>query len=155
MSLIFEEVQSIKQKIDKSEDGSEFKRIEKSKLTEPGIGRSKDTRGLVKRRTFMKGIEVACKPIKIPEKNTIEYKLLRRQFAIAIKATQSPNIIQFYWLSDVDGTTVMVCEWAECGNLEDHYRETKIPLGSKVRYLLFPILAFINLLQLPYFYIFS
>src|SRR3954453_3680362 len=100
IALIFEEVQNIRQKIDRSDDSSEVKKIDKTQLTEPEIGREHDTRGLVKRRIYMKGIHVACKPIKIPEENTPENKLLKRHFAIAVKATQSPNIIRFYGLSD-------------------------------------------------------
>jgi serine/threonine protein kinase len=138
MSLIYEEVQSIKSMISKSEI-NETKRIDSKDLMEPTIGRENDTRGFrgkTKRRIYMNAIEVACRTINIPEKNDNEdeYKVTQRFLAIYIKATQSPNIIQFYGLSTLDGTTVMVLEWAELGSLRELYQKSKIPLKLKVRY---------------------
>ncbi|RIA93934.1 hypothetical protein C1645_598688 [Glomus cerebriforme] len=136
MSLIYEEVKSIKSMIraDKTEP-IEPKRIESSKLTEPAVGRTGDTRGnapFIKRKTYMNAIEVACKPISINDK-VDELKKFKRHLAIHIKATQSPNIIQFYGLSTIDGNTVMVLEWAELGNLQELYqKDNKISLELKV-----------------------
>jgi serine/threonine protein kinase len=133
MSLIYEEVQNIKSMISKSEI-NETKRIDSNKLTEPVVGRQSDTRGSsrgkTKKRIYMNAIEVACRTINIPEKDS---KMTQRFLAICIKATQSPNIIQFYGLSIIDGSTVMVLEWAELGSLRELYKENKIPLKLKVR----------------------
>ena len=131
-----EEAQSIKSKVSKSEL-NEVKRIESGKLTEPAV---RDRRGKVKKRMYMNNsIEVACKPFNTPKEakgNSIE---LQRNLAVFIKATQSPNIIQFYGLSTIGGSTVMVLEWAELGNLMELYTEKKhkIPLKQKVHYLIF------------------
>ncbi|CAB4396639.1 kinase-like protein [Rhizophagus irregularis] len=130
MSLIYEEVQNIKSMISKSEI-NETKRIDSNKLTEPVVGRQSDTRGFrgrTKRRIYMNAIEVACRAINIPEEDSPDYKITQRFLAICIKATQSPNIIQFYGLSIIDGATVMVLEWAELGSLRELYKENKIPL---------------------------
>ncbi|CAG8555841.1 5060_t:CDS:2 [Rhizophagus irregularis] len=136
MSLIYEEVQNIKSMISKSEI-NETKRIDSNKLTEPVVGRQSDTRGSsrgkTKKRIYMNAIEVACRTINIPEKDS---KMTQRFLAICIKATQSPNIIQFYGLSIIDGSTVMVLEWAELGSLRELYKENKIPLKLKLSYAL-------------------
>ena len=128
---------------------SEAKRIDSSKLIEPAVGKKGDTRGSrgnIRRKIYMDGIEVACKPIKIPEKNSEHYKPIQRSLVIYMKATQSPNIIQFHGLSTVDGTQVMVLEWAELGSLMELYTaKNKIPLKLKVLYLIyifFSILSF-------------
>jgi hypothetical protein len=138
MSLIYEEVQNIKSMISKSEI-YETKRIDRSKLIEPVKGRENDTRGSggkTKRRIYLNAIEVACRTIDIPEKDSNEYKMTQRFLAICIKATQSPNIIQFYGLSIVDGATVMVLEWAELGSLRELYEKNNIPLKLKVHCLI-------------------
>ena len=55
---------------------NEAKRIDKSKLTEPLVGAKGDTRGseapYLKKKIYMGGIEVACKPVKIPERDPKE-----------------------------------------------------------------------------------
>ncbi len=122
------------------------KKIESSELTNPDVGRENDTRGsephFVKRKIYMKGIEVACKHIKDPEdidkeREEREKRKFQRLLAILIKASQSPNIIRFYGLSEVDGDKVMVLEWAQLGSLKEIYENEKknngtIPLEMKV-----------------------
>ncbi|GBC02944.1 hypothetical protein RclHR1_00490030 [Rhizophagus clarus] len=138
MSLIYEEVQNIKSMVLKSEI-YEAKRLDSSKLIEPTIGKENDTRGSrgkIKRKIYMNAIEVACKIIKIPDKDSVDYKVIHRFLAIYIKATQSPNIIQFYGLSTIDGATVMVLEWAELGSLRELYKTNMIPLKLKLSYAL-------------------
>src|ERR1043166_3886635 len=102
-----EEVKNIKSILYKSEF-KEVKRIDPTNLIDPQVGRVHDTRGssdsgpFLKRKIYMNAVEVACKPIKIPVKDSKEYKDFQRISSILIKATQSPNIIQFYGLSEID-----------------------------------------------------
>jgi serine/threonine protein kinase len=101
------------------------------------VGRKLDTRGsgltVIKRKIYMNAIEVACKTVK--KIKSQEYETIQRQVAILMKVTQSPNIIRFYGLSEIDGNTVMVLEWAELGNLKELYerKNEKIPFELKVR----------------------
>ena len=110
---------------------NEAKRIGKGKLVDPQVERERDTResglSLLKRKIYMNALEVACKPTRIPPKNSKEYKHFQRELSILIKASQSPNIIRFYGLSENDNEQVMVLEWAQLGDLRRLYLSDKIP----------------------------
>ncbi|CAI2184065.1 16829_t:CDS:2 [Funneliformis geosporum] len=147
LALIYEEIGNLVtqvKRIDRrssDDDSIQVKKIESSQLREPAIGKLLDTRGsnsrLIKRKIYMDAIEIALKPIKIPKENP-EKRRVERQLAIQIKASQSPNVIRFYGLTEVGSETFMILEWAQLGSLKEMYEENQkqIPLELKLTYAL-------------------
>ncbi|CAG8469614.1 9710_t:CDS:2 [Funneliformis mosseae] len=145
--LIYEEignlVNMVKRLDRKSPDDNsiQVKKIESSQLKDPDVGRERDTRGnnsrKVKRQIYMNAIEVALKPIKVP-KDAMEKRKFERQLAIQIKASQSPNAIRFFGLTEILSETYMILEWAQLGSLKEMYeiKQNKIPLELKLTYAL-------------------
>ncbi len=73
---------------------------------------------------------VKSKHIKDPEdfdkeREEREKRKFQRLLAILIKASQSPNIIRFYGLLEIDGDKVMVLEWAQLESLKEIYENEK------------------------------
>jgi serine/threonine protein kinase len=144
LSLIYEELKNPCRQL-------VAKKIEPTEITDPDVGKENDKRGsgprFIRRKFYMRGIEVACKPIKVTgeywhvDKSKEEEERIRfeRHMAILMKASQSPNIIRFYGLSEIDGEKVMVLEWAQFGSLRQRYKNKidKIPLKLKVFILLY------------------
>ncbi|CAG8605812.1 9869_t:CDS:2 [Funneliformis caledonium] len=145
--LIYEEignlVNMVKRLDRKSPDDNsiQVKKIGSSQLKDPDVGRERDTRGnnsrKVKRQIYMNAIEVALKPIKVP-KDAMEKRKFERQLAIQIKASQSPNAIRFFGLTEILSETYMILEWAQLGSLKEMYeiKQNKIPLELKLTYAL-------------------
>uniref|UniRef100_U9T1H3 Protein kinase domain-containing protein n=1 Tax=Rhizophagus irregularis (strain DAOM 181602 / DAOM 197198 / MUCL 43194) TaxID=747089 RepID=U9T1H3_RHIID len=76
--------------------------------------------------------EVAC--IKAYNYESLPYY---HNLATYMKATQSPNIIQFYGFAELEDFPVMVSEWAEFGNLRNIYlRDGITSLKLKLAYTL-------------------
>ncbi|RIB00749.1 kinase-like domain-containing protein [Gigaspora rosea] len=122
------------QKIDilKSENSEvHVQRINSSELSEP-VGSTKGTRGsrshILKR--FYKEIDaVACKPIN----NITEH--IERELSVLGKLNQSQYILNFYGLSNINGTEYMIFEWDEYGTLKEVYNGFDIPWNRKVQFI--------------------
>jgi hypothetical protein len=101
----------------------------KSKLTNPK-GEESDIYWNGQRNIYLDGIEVFCNPIQRLGDEP-------RHLSILIKASQLPNIIQFYGLLNDYGGTFMILECAQFGDLQSLYESTKITLDLKVSFDIF------------------
>ncbi|EXX79299.1 hypothetical protein RirG_006970 [Rhizophagus irregularis DAOM 197198w] len=113
--------------------------VDSTFLADPPIFRKTDQRGndpFLVRKIYKQGIEVACKPIIIPKKDTLEYQRTQTHLAILGKISESRNILLFYGISYVDNHIVMVLEWAEKGNLKEVYKQYDITWNRKVHMVL-------------------
>lgn len=125
-SNIYEEVLNIRPMI-ANHKNVEMKNLDDSKLIEPRIIKDDDIRGRFIRKMYLNTNEVAC--IKAYKYESLPY---HHNLATYMKASQSPNIIQFYGFAELDDFPVMVLEWAEFGNLRNIYLRVGITLKLKV-----------------------
>ncbi|CAG8852546.1 21943_t:CDS:2, partial [Gigaspora margarita] len=112
----------LRSNVDKELSKVHIQVIDPNKLIDP---RQKDFRSTVIKK-FYGSVEVECKPIAGGFSHEAE-------FAILGKLSQSPNIIRFYGISEVDNNDVMVFEWAEHGNLKEYYTRHDIPWTRKIQ----------------------
>ncbi|KAF0508972.1 kinase-like protein [Gigaspora margarita] len=114
----------------KHSDNVYVHKIDPSELTEPYISRDQDYRGSehypVIKKFYKRSIEVAYKP-------TRDYKYSISELAILRKLGQSPYILHFYGLSNVDNHEVMIFDWAEYGTLKELYNIYHIPWTRKIK----------------------
>ncbi|RIB14629.1 kinase-like domain-containing protein [Gigaspora rosea] len=121
-------------------DVIDVQKVDPKLLQDPFIGNYDDVRKannkIVKKQIYKQAIEVACisydSTIFDQKKHKKENMLFYRDLEILGKLIESPNIIKFYGLSEVDNSKVMVFEWAEMGNLRECYLKYPIPLNVKV-----------------------
>ncbi|CAB4488061.1 unnamed protein product [Rhizophagus irregularis] len=127
-SIIYEEVLNIRP----NNKNVEVKNLDDIKLTKPRIIKDDDIRGRFIRKMYLNTNEVAC--IKAYNYESLPYY---HNLATYMKATQSPNIIQFYGFAELEDFPVMVSEWAEFGNLRNIYlRDGITSLKLKLAYTL-------------------
>ncbi|CAG8824051.1 9218_t:CDS:2, partial [Gigaspora margarita] len=105
--------------------------INPNELSEPLQISKTDFRGSdqlpISRKFYKGGVEVACKPIRDPNKK------LEAELAILKKLGESPHILRFYGLSNYDNHKIMIFDWAKYGNLKELYNEYKIPWTRKIQ----------------------
>ncbi|RIB26916.1 kinase-like domain-containing protein [Gigaspora rosea] len=119
-------VQSVN--IAKNSDSASLPMIDQNELGEPIKldYRGPDNCPVIKK--FYKGSEVACRPTKMSKFFNEEIKLLELG-----KLGQSPYILQFYGLSNVNNHDVMIFDWAENGTLKELYNNYHIPWTRKIQ----------------------
>ncbi|CAG8503464.1 6258_t:CDS:2 [Gigaspora margarita] len=78
------------------------------------------------KKLYKSTIEVACKLIPIDGPN-------ETRMAIFSKLNLSPQILKFYGHSVVNSSRVLIIEWAELGNLREHYDEHNITWTRKIK----------------------
>lgn len=104
-------------------------------LLDPGVKSDTDRRGSQPNYIYKKVYkynEVACKAIIIPNDDSVKAQRVQAQLAILGKLRDSPNILKFFGLSNLDGNRVMVNEWAEMGTLREVYEKYDIAWTAKV-----------------------
>ncbi|CAG8526903.1 16752_t:CDS:2 [Acaulospora morrowiae] len=130
-NTLFQDLVMIKKQLERVENDkvehNEAYEINSNELTDSLVKKPTDKKGLVKK--LYKSNEVACKTITAdnnPSKIKIQLSLLR-------SFRDSPYIIKFFGLSQINNERVMVLEWAELGSLKDVYNKYDIPLDRKIQ----------------------
>ncbi|CAG8606660.1 33353_t:CDS:2 [Racocetra persica] len=90
---------------------------------------SDDPNKFIIRKSYL-GNDVACRPTKVKFDNTLDSQNIQAQLVILEKLKESPNILKFYGLSEVDDYQVMVFEWVEV-NLMEIYTKNDIDWDLK------------------------
>ncbi|KAF0531731.1 kinase-like protein [Gigaspora margarita] len=117
-------VQSVN--IAKNSDDVPLPKIDQNELYGPikQDYRGSENRPVIKK--FYKGSEVACRPTKMS-------KFLNEEIKLLGKLGQSPYILQFYGLSNVDNHDVLIFDWAENRTLKELYNNYHIPWTRKIQ----------------------
>src|SRR4051794_16044278 len=145
INIVFQEISILKSRLDSIENKTttsmyeipiEAIQLPGSDLNDPIVGKKTDRRRLkqpyiLKKVLKDKMLEVACKPVKIPDPGTLERKKLQARLLIMRKLMDSPNILKFYGISTLEGKTIMVFEWAELGSLKELYENKDISWRAK------------------------
>jgi serine/threonine protein kinase len=123
VNTIFSEMKIINEKL----DNFKFKatKINPKELEDPLSGES-NRKSVIKK--LYRGNEVACKP----NTTETESQKIQKQLVIFKKLKESPNILKFYGLSNLNDNHVMVFEWAEKGNLRELYNNNDIDWDDKI-----------------------
>jgi serine/threonine protein kinase len=146
INIVFQEISILKNKLDSIENKTatsndeipiEAIQLSESELNDPLVTKKTDRRRfkapyIFKKILKDKMLEVACKPVTIPEAETYEHQRLQARLLILRKLEESPNILKFYGISTLEGEKIMIFEWAELGNLRELYTNKDISWRAKV-----------------------
>ena len=75
---------------------------------------------------------VTCNPFIVPENNAPSEITLKKQLELLSNLGNSPNILKFYGISQIENDFFMINEWAESGNLKELYESYDIDWYKKV-----------------------
>ncbi|CAG8547433.1 815_t:CDS:2 [Acaulospora morrowiae] len=90
-------------------------------------------RGKVIKKHLKKQLsDVCCKPINLDVEKS-EKQRIQAQLAILGKLQQSPQVIKFWGLSNVNNDTVLVYEWAQYGTLKEVYEKFELDWHRKLK----------------------
>ncbi|KAG9295860.1 hypothetical protein G9A89_006599 [Geosiphon pyriformis] len=135
ISNLLEEFSLLKSKVDQREPSTldiRANHIYPEELLSPLVRRSTDIRRAVTKKMW-KTQDVAVKPFTFYEENNKGNSRAEIELALLGKLREGKNIIQFHGLSRIDGTNVMVLEWAERGNLREVYQAWDIDWPTKIK----------------------
>ncbi|CAG8484607.1 12475_t:CDS:2 [Dentiscutata heterogama] len=118
-------------------DNIHTQRVDPSQLYDPPISsicqkfRGSESYPII-RKFYQNYVDVACKSIReeINDEKNDEFKI---QLEILRILSQSPYVLKFYGLSNVDCYDVMVFDWAEFGTLKELYNKFDIPWSRKIQ----------------------
>ncbi|CAG8642492.1 11135_t:CDS:2 [Gigaspora margarita] len=125
VKALAQDVSFIKDRITNQANEVYADKIKENELDNPPFSKQGDIRNSVIRKIYKPlGVDVACKP---------ETKYKESELAIFGILGQSPHIIRFYGLVNVDNRLNMVTEWAEYGNLKELYSKYDVPWTRKIQ----------------------
>ncbi|KAF0426246.1 kinase-like protein [Gigaspora margarita] len=117
-------------------------RVDPSELQDP-FSSDDNVRGTnnTVRKKIYRGIDVACKKVQLVKPNegtrNLDKAMNKKQqieLAALLKLGVCPFIINFYGVSNVDNSEVMIYDWAAYSNLRDVYKKYDIDWPTKLRF---------------------
>ncbi|CAG8516422.1 12254_t:CDS:2 [Gigaspora rosea] len=117
-------------------------RVDPNELQDP-FASDDNVRGTNKtvRKKIYRGIDVACKKVQLVKPNEgtrkIDQAINKKQqieLAALLRLGVCPFIINFYGVSNVDNSEVMIYDWAAYSNLRDVYLKYDIDWPTKLRF---------------------
>ncbi|KAF0528700.1 kinase-like protein [Gigaspora margarita] len=103
--------------------------IDPKEITDPRSGAS---HGKVKKKVYL-AMDVACKPFEILNNESPQFHKQQGRLTILNELQRCRYIIKFHGISNVDGQTVLVYDWAEKRNLKEYYSTKPLIWKSKLQ----------------------